>query len=302
MSVSATTRVPRFGEHQKATYRLLVLGILALLGPPAFGIQVGFLSGIYSVLLVAYALWALRLAVVFRDDENLGLLLSLFDLVLTLPFLLWGSAPTWSAAGCVALWTGGFLASARAKSGLRAARSVAARSLIDPASGFYAGHRFPAAVHVESEIADERKVAFAVVTVRVLRYEELLACHGPDAVDRAIGALSRRARHELGPDAEGFRLSDDLLVLVVPTYGPVETAERAGALSRAVNGRLIDGRRVDSFVGYAVFPRDGRTARELVEAAEGSTPARAAGRTASGVRDVAGGARVAVGGSQAVLG
>lgn len=302
MSVSVTTPVSGFGEHQKGRYRLLVFGILALLGPPAFGIEVGFLSGIYSVVLVAYALWALRLTVVFRDDENLGLLLSLFDLALTFPFLLWGAGPTWSAAGCVAIWTGGFVASARAKRGLRSTRSVAARSLIDPASGFNAGHRFPAAVEVETEIAAQRRTAFAVVTVRVLRYEELLACHGPDAVDRAIGALSRRARHELGPDAEGFRLSDDLFALVAPTYGPVETAERAGALSRAVNGRLIDGRRVDSFVGYAVFPRDGRTARELVEAAEGSTPARAAGRATSDVRGAAGGTRVAVSGSQAVLG
>lgn len=301
MSVSATTRVPRYGEHQKGKYRLLVLGILALFGPPAFGIQVGFFSAIYSVALVLYALWALRLTVVFHDDENLGFLLCLFDVAFTVPFILWGSGPPWLAAVSVILWMGGFFASMRIKSGRRSTRSFAAAPLIDVASGFFSGHRFTAALQTETEVADARGSACAVVTVRVQRYSELLACHGPDAVDRAIAALSRRSRRELGPDAEGYRLADDLLALIVPTRGPVEAAERAGALSKAANGRLIDGRRVDSFVGYAVFPRDGQTARELVEAAERSTPARAAGRVVVGGR-VAVGDRVAVGGSQAVLG
>jgi GGDEF domain-containing protein len=294
MSVSATTRVPRFGEHQKGRYRLLVLGTLALFGPPVFGIQVGFLSGAYSAALVLYALWALRLTVIFRDDENLGFLLCLFDVALTVPFVLWGSGPTWLAAAIFSVWMGGFLASMLIKSSRRS-RWVAPVPLIDVASGFYSGRRFPAAVQTEAETADARGSTFAVVTVRVQRYGELLACHGPEAVDRAIAALSRRSRRALGPDAEGYRLADDLLALVAPARGPVEAAERAGALSKAANGRLIDGRRVDSFVGYAVFPRDGHTARELVEAAERSTPARTAGRA------VAGG-RVAVGGSQAVLG
>ena len=294
MSVSATTCIPRFGEHQKGRYRLLVLGILALFGPPVFDIQVGFLSAVYSVALVLYAFWALRLTVVFRDDENLGFLLCLFDVALTLPFILWGAGPTWLAAAGIIAWMGGFVASARIKSS-RSRRWVAPAPLMDRASGFNSGHRFSGAIQAETEIADARGSTFAVVTVRVQRYGELLACHGPEAVDRAISALSRRARRELGPDAEGYRLADDLLALVVPAHGPVDAAERAGALSKAANGRLIDGRRIDSFVGYAVFPRDGHTARGLVEAAERSTPARVASRVA-----VAG--RVAVGGSQAVLG
>lgn len=301
MSVSTTTRIPRFGEHQKGRYRLLVLGILALFGPPAFGIQVGFLSAVYSAALVLYALWALRLTVIFRDDENLGFLLCLFDVAFTVPFILWGSGPPWVAAAGVVLWMSGFLASASIKNGRRSDRYVATAPLIDVASGFFSGSRFITAMQTEIEIADARGSAFAVVTVRVQRYGELLACHGPDAVDRAIAALSRRSRRELGPDAVGYRLADDLLTLIVPTRGPVEAAERAGALSRAANGKLIDGRRIDSFVGYAVFPRDGQTARELVEAAEHSTPARRTGRVAVADR-VALADRVAVGGSQAVLG
>jgi GGDEF domain-containing protein len=294
MSVSAMTCVPTFGEHQKGRYRLLVLGILALFGPPVFDIQVGFLSVVYSVALVLYAFWALRLTVVFRDDENLGFLLCLFDVALTLPFVLWGAGPTWLAAAGITAWMGGFVVSARIKNS-RSRRWVAPAPLMDRASGFNSGHRFSGAVRTEAEMADARGSTFAVVTVRVQRYDELLACHGPEAVDRAVAALSRRSRRELGPDAEGYRLADDLLALIVSARGPVEAAERAGALSKAANGRLIDGRRIDSFVGYAVFPRDGHTARELVEAAERSTPARVADRVA-----VAG--RVAVGGSQAVLG
>jgi len=272
-----------------------VLVVLALFGPSAFGIQMGFLSAIYSVTLVLYGLWALRLTVVFRDDENLGYLLCLFDVAFTVPFALWGSGPTWFAAAGVVMWTGGFLASVRIKGGGRSARCTAAAPLIDRVSGLNSGHRFSSAVQTEIEAPGARGSAFAVVTVRVQRYDELLACHGPEAVDRVIASLGRRSRRELGHDAEGYRLADDLLALIVPTCGPVEAAERAGALSKAANGRLIDGRRIDSFVGYAAFPRDGRTARALVEAAERSTPARTAGRTA-------GGGRVAVGGSQVVLG
>ncbi len=278
-----------------------MLGILALFGPSAFGFEIGFLSLAYSVVLVAYALWAMRLTVVFRDDESLGLLLSIFDVTLTLPLIVWGSGPSWLAAPLVAMWGAGFLGSLTDRRGARTARSTTSTPLVDPVTKFYSRNRFSEAIEAEAERAASRRESFALVTLRVQRYGELLACNGPDAVDRALASLARRASHELGPVAEGYRLSDDLLAVIVPTRGPIEASEQAGALSRAANGRLIDGRRVDTFVGYAVFPRDGRTPTELLRAAEGSTPARVASRTHVGETAERAG-RVAVAGSQVALG
>ncbi len=77
-------------ERQKAKYRIVVFGLLAVLGPPAFGFKVGALVALYSILLVAYSLWSLRLTVVFPNDSSLGYLLCLFDAALVMPLLVWG--------------------------------------------------------------------------------------------------------------------------------------------------------------------------------------------------------------------
>jgi len=109
MHAHATARST--GEHQKACYRLLVIGVLAQFGPPAFGIPPSVFSACYALLLVGYAVWALRLTVVFHDDDSLGYLLTLFDVALTLPLAVWGTE-SWMIGPLVGLWGAGAAATA----------------------------------------------------------------------------------------------------------------------------------------------------------------------------------------------
>src|SRR3990170_16495 len=126
MGALTTANHIRSGEHSKGRYRLPLLGLLALFGPSVFDLRVGLFSALYSLILILYALWALRLTVVFRDDLGLGYLLALFDVALTLPLVLWGR-PTWLLTPLVASWIVGLAASVFIRS--RQEKALARRDL-----------------------------------------------------------------------------------------------------------------------------------------------------------------------------
>lgn len=268
MNNVATARSSRVGEQQKARYRLLVFGLLALFGPPAFGIEVGLLSALYSLTIAGYALWAMRLTVVFHDDDSLGYLLTLFDIVMTVPLLLWG-AETWLTVPVVALWVAGISTSATIQRRTRLQRTLVQTSVVDRTTGFLTAARFDAAVDVEVQLAETRRAGFALLTIRLGRFDELRVMQGPEAAERTMSVLARRAQRVVGAESQGFRLSRDVIALLVPGCSPAAVAELAVEISRA-EAALIDGRRAEVLVGYAVAPRDGRTAAELYEAAADS--------------------------------
>ncbi|MBU2603239.1 MAG: diguanylate cyclase [Actinobacteria bacterium] len=280
MGATFTAKRPRSGEHSKGRYRLPLLGFVALLGPSAFGLRVGLLSGLYSLILIAYALWSLRLTVTFRDDAGLGYLLCLFDVALTLPLAMWGN-PTWLTGLLVGAW----VLSVASSVVIRRREDLAERArrrgprLVDPATGLRTSVCFRDVVREQAEVAETNGPTFGVMIVRVHRFEELVAYYGRDAAERALGAVGRRATREVGRSAEAFRLAADLLALAWPVRGSVEASEFAAAVSKAVNQRLIEGRKIDSFVGYAVYPRDGRTVDELLASADASTSLRSTRRS-----------------------
>lgn len=263
----------RSGEHLKGRYRLPLLGVLAALGPSAFGLRVGLLSGLYSLILVVYALWALRLTVVFRDDAGLGYLLSLFDVALTVPLVIWGR-PTWLLAPLVLAWVVGLAASVVIRGREERVRA-GVEALVDPTSGLRTSACFREFVREEGAALTDGG-CFAVLTLRVHRFQELVAYYGRESAERAVIAVARRASREAGGSIEAFRLGEDLLALAVPSCGSVAAAELAAGVSRGANQRLVEGRKIDTFVGYSVFPRDGFTADELVASAEATSAARAA--------------------------
>lgn len=289
MGAKTTARFLRSGEHLKGRYRIPLLGVLAALGPSAFGLRVGLLSGVYSIILVVYALWALRLTVVFRDDPGLGYLLSLFDVALTMPLALWGR-PTWLLAPLVTVWLVGLGTSVLVR-GREDRVRARVDSLVDPTTGLRTSACFRDFVRSEGLVAAEGD-CFGVLTVRVHRFQELVAYYGRDSAERALVAVARRASREAGERIEAFRLGEDLLALAVPTCGSVVAAELASTVSKSVSRRLVEGRKIDTFVGYAVFPRDGSTADELVASAEATSTARVAWRSPS--LPVPVGARVSV--------
>lgn len=290
MGALTTARCARSGEQRKARYRLPLLTLLALLGPSAFGLRVGIVSALYSLILVGYALWALRLTVVFRDDAGLGYLLALFDVALTLPLVVWGR-PSWLLAPLVTAWVVGLAASVTIRSHEERAY-VRMEASIDPTTGLRTSSCFRDFVREHRDLEGSAG-CFGVLTVRIHRFGELVSLYGRDAAERSVAAVARRALREAGCDAEGFRLAEDLVVLAGPVCGSLEASELASVVSKATNRHLVEGRKIDSFVGYAVFPRDGYSADELVASAEATSHARSAWRSPSSLPKPVG-ARISV--------
>jgi len=262
-----TARPWAWREHQKARYRVLVFGVLALFGPPAFGITAGPLSALYSLLIFAYSLWSLRLTVVIQDDRSLGPLLSVLDVALTLPLLVWGSA-YWLALPLVGFWAVSLASSVIIHRICGTPIRTSGDRIADAATGLYQAHRFPRGVESEASHAASRGGCFGLVTVHVHRYEELLSYYGPDAAQSTMVSVVRRTRRAVGKCGEGFRLGPDRIAFLTPVGSPAEAAELAVQVSRAAGERLVEGRRIDTTVGYAVGPRDGATAAELVASAK----------------------------------
>jgi GGDEF domain-containing protein len=277
------------GEHQKACYRLLVFGVLALFGPPAFGLRPGWFTVLYGLLLVGYAFWAMRLTVLFHDDDHLGYLLTLFDVALTTPLVIWGRE-AWLAGPLVVLWLAGLSTSAVLQRRRRVQRWAQASGTQDPATGFATIGGFVPAVEQASSKTVRSDEPYGLLALRVHRFGELVALNGRTVADRSLHVLGRRVMQEARV-AEPFRLQDDELVFLVPGAGAGELAALAAAAGAAC-GRLVEGRRVDTSLGYAVCPRDGYDAAELLRVAGTSFRERPALS-----RDVAatGQARVAVG-------
>jgi GGDEF domain-containing protein len=295
MEAATTARSTGSAEQRKARYRCVVLTLLALVGMPAFGLDLGLVGVFYGALLVGYSLWALRLTVIFHDDDSLGLLLTVLDVALTLPLLLWGS-PGWLFAPLVLGWAVDLLTSLAIQRRARRSRQLSAsQSLTDPATGFAIRSRFAGSLARVLEEGESSGNSACLITLTIQRYEENVSYYGAEATENDLVAVSRRVLRELGDPVEVFRLSDDLVAFLLADCERVDAAEMALSASRAANGHLVGGRRVDSTVGYALAPRDGRTPAELVGAArESSFVARPLRSAAGGARGGAGRSQVAV--------
>lgn len=296
MEAATTARFTGSAEQRKARYRLLVLTLLALVGMPAFGLDLGLVGVFYGTLLVCYSLWALRLTVIFHDDDSLGLLLTVLDVALTLPLLLWGS-PGWLVVPLVLAWAFDLLSSVAIQRRARQSRQVSAsESLTDPATGFGTPSRFAGALARVLEEAENSGDSACLITLTIQRYEESVSYYGAEAAETSLVAVSRRVLRDLGDPVEVFRLSSNLVAFLLADCSQVDAAEMALSASRAANNHLVSGRRVDSIVGYALAPRDGRTPAQLIMTArESSFVARPLRSSGGGAMAAAGRSRVAVG-------
>jgi GGDEF domain-containing protein len=246
--------------------------------------------------LVGYSLWALRLTVIFHDDDSLGLLLTVLDVALTLPLLLWGS-PGWLLVPLILAWSLDVLTSVAIKRRVGRSRKLSAsQSLIDPTTGFATRSRFAGSLARVLEDAESSRTSACLITLTIQRYEESVSYYGAEAAEQSLVAVSRRVLRDLGDPLEVFRLSRDLVAVLLPNCTQVDATEMALSASKAANSHLVSGRRVDSIVGYALAPRDGRTPAELIRATRESSfvarPVRSAG---GGTVAGAGRSQVAVG-------
>jgi GGDEF domain-containing protein len=262
MHAHATARSS--GEHQKACYRVLVFGVLALFGPPAFGIPPSVFSAFYALLLVGYAVWALRLTVLFHDDDSLGYLLTLFDVALTLPLAVWGTE-SWMIGPLVGLWGAGAAATVSLRYHRHLDSQVDPHGAIDQVTGFRGPGELAPFVQASSSAVARRGGSYGLVHLRVRRFEELVCLGGRECADRAVAVLGRRALREMS-EATAFRLGADELAFVVADADAAALTDVARR-TEAAFGRLVQGRKIDGTVGIAMCPQDGFEATELLRAA-----------------------------------
>jgi len=247
----------------------VVFGLLAVLGPPAFGFRVGALVALYSVLLVAYSLWSLRLTVVFPNDASLGYLLCLFDAALVMPLLVWG-ASFWLVVPLSILWCAGLAASIRSagaagregrvEKGLRKAVELETDST---------GHMSRTAFVEELRgLYVQRVESFGLLVVRLQRYQEVRVLMGAEAAGQVLGALSRRVQREAGAGARGYHITEDRIAFILVGQALEEAGPVAARARKAANARLVNGQKLEALVGYSSYPLDGLSPKDLLLAAD----------------------------------
>jgi GGDEF domain-containing protein len=305
----------RLTEQRKARGRLPLLILVAAVFTPLAGIRSVPVWVCYSVFALLYALWALRLCAQFAHDRRLGYLLCLTDLAIVLPLLVWSSSAALQVvlvALCIAGLAVTYLgARADHKSERRpvakgGAGKIEARS-IDSGTGA----PLERAVHLRLAVFRATGSRFALVVLRVVRFQETSAYYGEESSLRILSAVSRRGLRILGPDAQHFVLPGGRVAFLFEVDSgrapgaprttatdwadPTDIESLAMSLGRKSCEHLVDGHRVECVVGWASAPSDGLNSDDLMYVAEAGAQSTAAFRCAAGQVAVPERARVAAG-------
>jgi GGDEF domain-containing protein len=312
MDAQRTAPGRRLTEQRKARARLPLLILVALVCPPLAGIRSTVIWVSYAVFVVLYSLWVLRLSAQFAHDRRLGYLLCLTDLAILFPILVWsGSAAiqvilvALCAAGLVVTFLG-----ARAEQ--QAERHSFARvALADRPEARTldsdTGAPLERAVRLRLSVFRATGSRFALVMLRVLRFDEAASYYGAESSQRIISAISRRGLRILGPDAQHFPLPGGRVAFLFEIESgraggaprsavgadPTDIESLAMALGRKACEHLVDGHRVECVVGWASAPSDGLNADDLLYVAEAGAQSTAAFRRVAGQVSVPERARVA---------
>ncbi len=297
-------------ERQKARGRLLLLTLVGFICPPLAGARSAPVWVLYIVFVVLYSLWALRLARNFSEDRRLGYLLSLTDTAILLPLLVWTSSAAMQAlllmvcvgGLAVTYWVDrmrvAYAGSTPAESGSARTRLLSLSTRPDSDDTEVPLER---ALRMRLRMFETSRSRFALVILRIVRFEEINAYYGEETADRLLGAISRRGLRLLGADAQHFILPRGRVAFVFATTGeqtrfnvpgqsaigqidPYDVESMAMALARKTCEHLVDGHRVECVVGWAAAPSDGLSADDLMYAAESGAQSTAAFRRVAGSR------------------
>jgi GGDEF domain-containing protein len=305
MTGQQTAPGPRLNELHKARARTPLVVLIVLVLVPLAGVGSLPVWVAYTVFAIAYGLWALRLTSLYSSDQRLGLVLCVTDTALFLPLLVWIDSAA-GRAGLVLVCAAGWVYSLLARRAARAGRTGRAFARLPGRSSLADGRR-GAGTEVPLERAVRERLSlfastgarFAVVVLRVLRFEEAAAYYGLPVAERMLHAVARRGLRLLGPDAQHFHLPGGRVAFLFqtdpplrPEYPPVspqapevrqQMAGNAGpvswsepydieglamAVGRKACEHLVDGHRVECVVGWASAPADGLTADDLLYVAE----------------------------------
>ncbi len=297
----------RMTELHKARLRLPLLTVVTVLIPSVAGIRSVPAWVLYVLFAVLYALWALRLTAKYCCDRRLGYLLCAMDAAVLLPLLVWESGPGVRSLVVVVYAAGlamTYVVDKQSVDKRSLRRPFGAHVVHKPASGRFGGPSLPPeraleqALRIRLGLFLDNGTRFALVVLRVLRFEEARAYYGPETAERMLAAVGRRGSRRLGPDGQRFCLSHGRVAFVfeieasarstpgtVPEWSdPYDVEGMAMQLARKTCEHLIDGRRVECVVGWASVPADGLSAEDLLFAAESGTRSTEAFRRVSGVR------------------
>jgi hypothetical protein len=320
MQAKRTALGRRLTEQRKARARLPLLTLVAFLFPAFAGIRSVPVWICYVGFVILYSLWALRLSAHFSNDRRLGYLLCLTDIAILLPLLVW-TRGTAVQIVLVALCAGGLAVTHLGnRAELRAARGAFSRLALEdrPDTTLVEGGPgtpLERAVRVRLSLFRATGSRFALVVLRVLRFEETASYYGEQSSQRILAAVSRRGLRLLGPDAQHFPLPGGRVAFLFETDSrrasgtntsgstvgferadPVDIEGLAMSLGRKACEHLIDGHRVECVVGWASAPADGLNADDLMYVAEAGAQSTAAfRRVAGGQVSVPERARVAAG-------
>jgi hypothetical protein len=140
---------------------------------------------------------------------------------------------------------------------------------------------------------------FALVVLRIARFEETMSYYGEESSRRILSAVSRRGLRFLGPDAQHFELPEGRVAFLFEIDNervqagadrdgrfiwtdPSDIEGLAMSLGRKACEHLVDGHRVECVVGWASAPADGLNADDLMEVAEAGAQSTAAFRRVAG--------------------
>jgi hypothetical protein len=317
MAAKRTAQGRPLTEQRKARARVVLLTLIALVFPPLAGIRSATIWVCYLAFVILYSLWAQRLATHFARDRRLGYLLCLTDMAILLPLLVWSTGHSVQAVlilVCVASLATTYLAD-------RAEQHAARRTFSRPVMGEQqetfgvetaSGTPLERAVRVRLALFQATGARFALVVLRVLRFEENTSYYGEESSQRVVSAVSRRGLRVLGQDAQRFVLPGGRIAFLFevdsrradgqgdrPAYAwgdSPDVESLAMLLGRKACEHLVDGHRVECVVGWASAPADGLSADDLMYVAEAGAQSTAAfRRVAGGQVSVPDRARVAAG-------
>jgi hypothetical protein len=264
---------------------------------------------------VVYSLWALRLCAHFSHDRRLGYLLCFTDFAIILPLLVWSSSAAvqvvlvlFCCAGLGVTWFG---ERARRQAARRPVPSAALGDRPANTSTTGSGTPLERAVRMRLGVFRATGARFALVVLRVVRFEEATSYYGEESSQRIIAAVSRRGLRLLGPDAQHFLLPGGRVAFLMETeprrrdsasggagavWDPADVEGLAMSLGRKACEHLVDGHRVECVIGWASAPADGLNADDLMYVAEaGAQSTDAFRRVAGGQVSVPERARIATG-------
>ncbi len=308
MTGQLTAKPQRVTEHGKARARLILLTLIAIICPPLAEVRSALVWIFYVAFVVLYSLWALRLTRNFAGDRRLGYLLSLTDIAIVLPLLVWTSAASMQAilalvcaAGLLFTYWVDRVGRLSAFHSREESRSLQPRTT--GGSSREGGSEVPLerALRVRLQVLEETRARFALVLLRIVRFEEMNSYYGEEAAYHLLAAVARRGLRLLGPDAQHFALPGGRVAFVFATgagatrsnvsdqnvvgwIDPYDVESLAMALARKACEHLVDGHRVECVVGWATAPSDGMSAEDLMYAAESGAQSAAAFRRVAGSR------------------